>query len=66
MIDEEHLARMLVELYNDRNKLKQLGDVAYTYVHQELFTWEYVASQFNMLIENAIASSRVTARFKSK
>ncbi len=54
VIDEEHLAEILDDLYHNRDKVKELGRKAYQHVSQEKFTWAYVAGQFDSVIADVL------------
>lgn len=50
VIDVDHLIEILEDLYQNRDKTKELGRKAYEYVQQERFTWAYIARQFDSVI----------------
>ena len=54
VIDEEHLAEILDDLYHNRDKVKELSKKAYQHVSQEKFTWAYVATQFDTVITKVL------------
>jgi len=51
VIDVEHLVSILDDLYHNREKTKEYGRAAYNYVQCEKFTWEYIARQFDGMIQ---------------
>jgi glycosyltransferase involved in cell wall biosynthesis len=42
----EHLAELLTELYEDRDKLDQVADACYTRATSEIYDWDLIAKQF--------------------
>jgi len=43
----QHLAEILTELYEDREKLGAVAELCYTRATDEKFNWDYVAEQFH-------------------
>lgn len=43
----EHLAELLTELYEDRRKLKDVGDACYARATDEMYQWDTIAQQFD-------------------
>jgi len=54
VINVEHLADILEDLYQNRDKTKELAKKAYEYVQQERFTWAYIANQFDKVIQDML------------
>jgi len=50
IIDIDHLATILEDLYYHRDKVKEYGRLAYEYTQREEFTWSYVSNQFDKMI----------------
>lgn len=62
VIDVEHLVEILDDLYQNRDKLKKLGEYAYNHVHQEKFTWSYVAKQFDSIISDMLKDDKYLSK----
>jgi len=56
VIDIEHLADILNDLYFHREKVKELGKKAYEFASQERFSWSYVAHQFDNVLNTVLSS----------
>lgn len=56
VIDVECLVDILEDLYQHRDKVKMLGMKAFEYVHQEKFTWGYIANQFDRVITTMLGN----------
>jgi len=56
VIDVENLVEILEDLYQNRDKTRALGKAAYDHVHQEKFSWDYVAKQFDAVIVDTLSS----------
>jgi len=54
IINVEHLASILDDLYHNRDKVKDYAKKAYDYVHREEFTWTYVANKFDTIIKEML------------
>jgi hypothetical protein len=50
----DHLAEILTELYEDREKLKATAELCYLRVTDEQFDWDTVASQFGGIFEDVL------------
>lgn len=51
VVDIEHLVSILDTLYHNRGKVKEYGRIAYDYVQRKEFTWAYIASRFDRVIQ---------------
>lgn len=50
----EHLAELLTELYEDRDKLDATAQACYERVTDEQFTWDTIAAQFNDVFQEVL------------
>jgi glycosyltransferase involved in cell wall biosynthesis len=67
IIDMDNMIEIIDDLYMDRSKLRDLAKRCYRYVHQEKFTWEYVANQFDNLIKEVLNdNSCLSKKFEEK
>ncbi len=64
VIDVEHLADIYDDLYRNRDKLQTYAKLAYEYVQQEQFSWNYVAKRFDKMITSHLESGKLTKEFK--
>jgi glycosyltransferase involved in cell wall biosynthesis len=62
VIDIESCANIMEDLYHNRDKLEALGKAHYEHVHQEKFTWEYVAKLFDELINEVLEDENMFSR----
>jgi glycosyltransferase involved in cell wall biosynthesis len=54
VISIEHLAKIMDDLYHNRDKVKKYGQLAYEYAQRKEFTWEYVANKFDSMIKEML------------
>jgi len=54
VIDLESMVAILDDLYHHRDKLDTYAQKAYEYVHRNEFTWEYIANQFDIMINEVL------------
>ncbi len=64
VIDIEHLASIMNDLYKNRDKTKEYGNLAYKYVQQEKFTWKYVADRFDSIIEDQLTNGKPSVQWE--
>lgn len=64
VINIEHLAGILDDLYINRGKLNGTARGCYKQSQEEAFTWEYVASQFDYIIRDTIENFKPTEKIK--
>ena len=50
----EHLAEILAELYEDRQKLSEVGKACYARATDPKYQWDNVAAQFETLLDDAL------------
>lgn len=50
----EHLAEILTELYEDRDKLDAVAELCYLRATDEQFSWETIAAQFNGVFQEVL------------
>lgn len=66
VIDIEHLAEILEDLYQHRDKVKAIGKAAFDYVQREEFTWEYISKKFDTVIMKMLGSDSTLSKKFSK
>lgn len=69
--DDNHLAEILTELYEDRDKLDQVAQACYDRVTDSCFNWDTVASDFDDVFTEVLAKKeepqiRTSKRKKNK
>jgi len=57
VIDIDSMIEIVDDLYTNRDKLRELAKRCYRYVHQEMFTWEFVVNKFDNLIKEVLNDS---------
>jgi intein/homing endonuclease len=62
VVDTEDMARILDDLYVNREKVKEYGKKAYDLVQQERFSWKYLAGKFDKIILEEVNSNRVSKK----
>lgn len=58
VIDIDNLVNILDNLYNNRDKLETYARLAYDLSQEERFTWEYVANEFDRIIQDVLSSDK--------
>jgi D-inositol-3-phosphate glycosyltransferase len=53
--DDNHLAQILTDLYEDRDKLDEVAQKCYERVTDECFNWDTVASDFDDVFQEVLA-----------
>jgi len=68
VIDLEHLVSILDDLYHNRKKTKEYGKIAYGYVQREEFTWDYIASRFDAIVQEMMEAgdSSLSKKFSTE
>lgn len=66
VIDAEHLAEILKELFYNRDEVKRLGELAYEKTQQECYSWEYIAYQVHDLIKDTLENWEATKGWKEE
>lgn len=68
VINIEHLADILEDLYQNRDKTAEIAKKAYEYVQQERFTWDYVSQQFDNVITDILkdGDKSLSKKFKEE
>ena len=67
--DDNHLAEILGEVYDDREKLTQVAQACYERVTDSCFEWASIAEDFNEVFQEVLADKKpepVIREFKSK
>lgn len=60
VIDVEHLVSILDYLYHNREEAKKYGKIAYEYVQREEFSWEYIARQFDTVVQEMMEAGELS------
>ena len=54
VIDVNHLVSILDNLYNNRDELRKISKKCYEHVQQEVFSWDYISNQFDIIIKDML------------
>lgn len=63
VIDVHSLANILEDLYQNRDKLREIGNKCYEHVGQEKFTWDYIARQFDAVVCEMLNDNKISKKY---